>query len=393
MGFRLIIKQAKKKPYNLRKKDIPFELKKKYKPLDSLTTFSAIQELGIWEPFENNYQDDNLDIYDIIGYFNHLLRNFSNILKKENINLCYKNKETWKNVRNDIEDISITLPTCIKMFSIEQDVDLISLLKEELKQLNKYSHSSLARLELFEYMFEFNKNKQNHNYEINIEKLNDIEKKFFKNKCKQGILETLFAKCIVRNWKYEDFKEFDNERLKKELSDFKNDKNDLMKNKESFITLFRNKIKYLYYKYKIKSGELSESKEDLKELKEMLKTFKKEKKTLYVIKTCFLLSEWYLKKYNIEKRDGKTECQKEVEKHIKYLNFAYYISNIYNDNYRKYTMNIIEKKKQMKDKKSSKDMNNEMEKLYKKIEKLCNKYEFNFNEKLLGTYYYWSNNN
>ena len=380
MVFRLIIKQAKNKPYNLKKKDIQFELKTKYKPLDSLTTFSAIQELGIWESFEKNYQDDNLDIYDIIGYFNHLLRNFSNILKNENIILCYKNKEIWENVRNDIEDISITLPTCLKMFEIEYDVDLISLLKEELKQLDKYSLSSLARLELFEYMFEFNKNKQNHNYDINIKKLDEIEKKFFNNKCKQGILETLFAKCIVNNWKYKDFKEFDNETLKIELSKFENDEKDLMKNKKSFITLFRNKIKYLYYKYKIKSGELSESDEDLIELKEMLKTFKNEKKPLYVIKTCFLFSEWYLKKYNKKKRDGKTECQKEKEKHIEYLNFAYYISNICNDKYRKYTINIIEKKKQMKDKKSSKDMNNKM-----KI--LCNKYQFNFNEKSLRTYY------
>lgn len=48
-----------------------------------------------------------------------------------------------------------------------------------------------------------------------------------------------------------------------------------MENKSSFIKLFRNKIKYLYYKYKIISGVLSD--EDLIELKEMLKAFKSEK--------------------------------------------------------------------------------------------------------------------
>ena len=119
-----------------------------------------------------------------------------------------------------------------------------------------------------------------------------------------------------------------------------------MRNKESFITLFRNKVKYLYYKYKIKYGELSESNKDLSELEEVLKTFKKENKALYVIKTCFLFSDWYLKKYNLGKRDGKEVCQKEKDKSIEYLNIACNISNIYNKNYIEYTNNIIKNKKQ-----------------------------------------------
>ena len=121
-----------------------------------------------------------------------------------------------------------------KNVSIEHDLGSISLLKEELKHIDRYSHSSLARLELFEYIFEYNENKQNHNYDINIEKSNDIEKKFSKYKCKQGILETLFAKCFVKNWKYEDYK-----KINKKLKTFKNDKS-LKKN--GFIILFKNKI-------------------------------------------------------------------------------------------------------------------------------------------------------
>ena len=374
MVFRLIIKKAKDNTYNLQKKNILLTLKKKYKPIDSLTTFSAIQELGIWESDKKISEDDNLDIYDIIGYFNHLLRNFLNILKSENIILCYKNKETWEKVSKDIEDISITLPTCLKMFSIEQDIDLTSLFKEELKRLDKYSLSSLARLELFEYMYEFNKNKQNQNYEINYEKLNEIEKKFCECGCKQGKLETLLAKCIVKNWKLKEYREFDNEELKKELSDFEKDESALMENKKRFIILFKNKIKYLYYKFKIKKikcGELSESNKDLSELEEMLKAFKDEKKVFYVIKVLFLFCEWYLKKYNFGKRDGKKECQKEKNKFMEYLNFAYYISTTCTSNYIRYTETVIENKYKLKNKKLSKEMDN-------KIKALCNKYHFYF---------------
>jgi hypothetical protein len=341
MVFRLIIKKvkAKKDPYDLIKKGMKLKLKKKYNPLDSLTSFSAIQELGIWKSFEKKSQDDYLDIYDLVGYFYHLLRNFENIFKNENIILCYKNKETWETVSNDIEDISITLPTCLKMFSIELDKNLISLLKEELKHLNRYSHPSLARLELFEYMFEYNENKQNQNYDINIEKLNEIEKKFSKYNCEQGILETLFAKCIVKNWKYEDYKE-----LKNKLKYFKNDKSCFMENKISFITIFKNKTKYLYYKHKIKRDELSKSNEDLSKLKKMLIFFKSENEIYYVIKVCFLFSEWYLKKYKFGIRDGKTKCQEEKDKYFEYLNFAYYLSTI-NTKYFEYTIDVIEKKK------------------------------------------------
>ena len=361
MVFRLIIKKAKNNPYNLTKRNMRLKLKKKYKPLDSLTTFSAIQELGIWESFEKISQNDNLDIYNIVGYFQHLLRNFVSLFKNENIILCYKIKEIWEKVSNDIEDISITLPTCLKMFSIEHDLGSISLLKEELKHLERYSHSSLARLELFEYIFEYNENKQNHNYDINIEKLNDIEKKFSKYKCKKGILETLFAKCIVKNWKYEDYKE-----INKKLKTFKNDKS-LKKN--GFIILFKNKINYLYYKHKIKCGKLTKSNEDLSKLKEMLKDFKNENKIFYVIKVCFLFSELY-------------KCQEEKDKYIEYLNFAYYISNIYQKYLEYTTRDVIEEKKKMKDnKKPSKDMND-------KMEILCNEYGFDFKENLVKNYYY-----
>jgi len=373
--FRLIIKKAKNNCYKLTQGSKKIKFKKKYKPLDSLTTFSAIQEFGIWESFEKNSQDDNLDTYDIIEYFKHLLKNFKYILKNENIILCYKNKETWESVSNDIEDISITLPTCLKMLPVEQDMNLISLLNDQLKELDRYQHSSLARFELFDYMsFEFN----NHNIKY-IENLNEIEKKFLEYGYKQGILETLLGKCIIKYRESKDFKEFDNENLKKELNDFENDITYPMENKSRFIKLFRNKIKYLYYKYKIISDVLSE--EDLLELKEMLKAFRGENKAFCVIKVCFLFSEWYLKKYKIGIREGKPECQKEKDKYFEYLNFAYYIALITNiRNNIEYTIDKIKSKYNILNPKHSRDMNN-------KIKILCNEYNVVFRENNVDTYY------
>ena len=375
--FRLIIKESKKKIYQLKERG-QLKLNKKYKPLDSLTTFSAIQELGMWKCFEKKSQDEDLIISDIVGYFNHLLRNFKCIFKNDNIILCFKDKETWEKVSNDIEDISITLPTCLKMFSIEKDENIITMLKEELKQLDRYSHSSLARIELFDSMsFEF----KNHNIK-NIENLNEIEKKFLEYGYKQGILETLFAKCFVKYRESQDYKEFDDDKLKNELKDFEDDKHYCMENKDIFITLFRSKIKYLYYKFKIKSSTLSE--EDLLDLKELLKEFKNKAKILYAIKVCFLFSEWYLKKYKLGLRDGKTECTKEKESFMKYINFARYISNCENseDVKRKYTQEILENKYKLTNinLKVSEEMNN-------KMKNLCNEYNFNFKENILKTYY------
>ena len=103
-AFRLILREAKVREWEKIDNDINVELKKnsnikkKYKPYDYLTTFSAIQELGIWLPFgknKNNEQTISLDIHNLYGYFNHLLRNFKDMFKEKNIMLCMKNKEIW----------------------------------------------------------------------------------------------------------------------------------------------------------------------------------------------------------------------------------------------------------------------------------------------------------
>ena len=108
MIFRALIKHAKDNPYDIEEDKKIIKFQKKYKPFESLTSFSAIQELGLWLPFEKiQMKEDYIKIYDTIGYFNHLLRNFICMFKKENIILCincffihknilfYKRKNTY----------------------------------------------------------------------------------------------------------------------------------------------------------------------------------------------------------------------------------------------------------------------------------------------------------
>jgi hypothetical protein len=108
---------------------------KKYKPYNPLSSFSAIQDLGMWLPFEKiqSYENKDFQIDDVLGYFKHLLRNFKGMFKPENIFLCMKNTEIWKKVQDNIEDISITLPTLLKMTQ-SNDNKLILLIGNVLKK-------------------------------------------------------------------------------------------------------------------------------------------------------------------------------------------------------------------------------------------------------------------
>ena len=85
------------------------------------------------------------------------------------------NIEIWKNVQDYIEDISITLPTLLKMCQCDDSI-LISLIKQVIKKEDKYLHPSHLRFQLFETMsFEFNEHQKN-----NLENLEKIEYEFKK---------------------------------------------------------------------------------------------------------------------------------------------------------------------------------------------------------------------
>ena len=324
---------------------------KKYKPNESLTSFSAIQNLGMWLPFEknDNKSSNNFKIINIIGYCKHLLRNFKDIFKDENIQLCSKNKEVWRNVSENIEDISITLLTLMKMFSLNE-IKLVTSFGDTLKKEDYFIHSSYLRFKLFDCMsYEYSNIKKD-----NIKELEYIEEGYKNIGYVEGELETLFAKCIVyyrENKNLEKFDEIKNQIMNK-LSELMNN-NYNIDNKKRFITLFRCKVKYKYIKYKVKLGIATNK--DLNELKQVLKDFIEVKYYFYVIKTSFLISEWHLKKKEYENRNGKEGSDEDLQNHIDYLNFGYYVSLVYDCNQRylnfskdyikKYYKNCTQKKK------------------------------------------------
>ena len=106
------------------------------------------------------------------------------------------------------------------------------------------------------------------------------------------------------------------------LSELKNNDTYKIENKERFINLFENKVKYKYIKYKVKLGVLSD--DELSDIDQILVNFKKENYYFYIIKICFVVSEFYLQKSKIKK--SNIENNDEFEKHMDYLNLAYYIS-------------------------------------------------------------------
>ena len=343
--FRLLLKKLKEQNFIKNKSDVIIKPKKKYKPNESLTSFSPIQELGIWLPFDKNknYEtviDQKYKIDNICGYFFHLLRNFKDIFKPQIISLCLENKDIWKNVQEDIADISITISTLIEMFSENDLIDeakLMNSFEYHLEKQEIYTHPAYLRLLLFQYM----KNEYKEHNKGNLAKLEKLENDFNKIDNLEGIkgaLETLFAICIVNYTENKDLKIFEDifkNRIMVILNKLKDNTtyNTDKQEKEKFITIFQSKVKYKYLKYKIKLDILD--KEDLLELEEILLYFKKFKCFFYIIKTCFLISEYHLQKMKYVKEDNK---RKEKFEHLSYLNFALYLSFIYlyNTSKRKY---------------------------------------------------------
>ena len=382
-AFREVIKRAKFLGLNDKENKIQIQIQKKYKPNESLTSFSAVQELGMWLPFENKKifgNKSNLAIYNVIGYFNHLFRNFKSIFNKENIFLCLKNADIWKNVRDSIEDLSITLGTFLIMTSSDNLIKFFSIFANELYNSNNYSIRSVLRFKLLEYMYREYYTQDNKN-EI-LKNLELIQNGFNNIGYIEGELETMFAKCIVNFRNNTDIKKFEdiytNEIMVK-LIDLKNNQTYPMKQdeKDNFIVLFENKVKYTYIKYKIKLGILSDN--DLEEMEQMIIVFKKKEYINYVIKVCFLISEWYLKQYKIKNENMKNS--EELLMHLSYLNMTLYIGN--NKNKQKY-LNYI---KEFILKKFEISQRAESNKIKEKITILCNKYEIPDQENKINQFY------
>ena len=156
------------------------------------------------------------------------------------------------------------------------------------------------------------------------------------------------------------------------------DNNYPMDNKERFVTLFQCRVKYKYIKYKIKNGKLIN--DELLELQDVLKYFVKQKYYFYVIKTCFLISEWHLKKKESDEMDAD-KSKEELQKHIVYLNFTHYVAIIYDINQRYFNDDKDYIKKNYKNCVIKKENNPQMKET---IIKLCKDYNIKIIENKLN---------
>ena len=108
--------------------------------------------MGIWLPLNDasaKFEDHSTaPIYNIEGYFNHLNRNFKDIFLIDNFELCHINKDIWNDVKESIEDISITLLTLYKIYDkkeIEYAIPKLNTLFEKFH----FSKAAMLRLKLF----------------------------------------------------------------------------------------------------------------------------------------------------------------------------------------------------------------------------------------------------
>ena len=263
---------------NIFKKKYPtdtsyIKYKSGFNPAFSLISFSANQNLGIWKK-SKEIEDNEIKIIqfanlqNIISYifkfFDYTARNFSNFFNIDNIHLCMNNinNENKKKVIKYIEDLSISYYTCIIIYDAEFDLTKLKSIFVRLfgDEKEEYKFASL-RFGLMDCM---HKEKIEHDLKY-INELDGILKEFKKMNCFEGELETMFAKFIIY---LEERENWDNKRkLYKEILFRLNQ----IEDKNNFIELFRNKVKYFYLRNNIKIEILNN---------ENYKEIKKEKKIL-----------------------------------------------------------------------------------------------------------------
>ena len=250
---RLIIFYAKNFRYIIEKiiqngiHDKSKEKENKFVPY--LFYFSAIQSLGIWLPFNgiNKFKIKNepADVYGLKGFLLHLSRNFHDIFNKEVLDFCYNNSDFWDNIKEYLEDISITLVSLYNIFNDRQIEETITKFKSIFNNNYGFSEESKLRFDLFVIMTnDYNINNKN----VIIQELKYIEGGFRKLKNKEGELEALFAKGIM-NKENDNFTSLNNiyeGQMKKILNKLKEDNV-----KKNFADIFDNKTKLKLYEYKI----------------------------------------------------------------------------------------------------------------------------------------------
>ena len=339
--FRLLIKKIREE-----RNQEELKINHGYNYNESLFSFSSIQPLGIWLPLKNAEKlEDNSEapIFSKLGYFNHLYGNLGNIIFfEDNIKFCHENmnKDNWENIKDSLEDISITLLTLCKIYGNKGLNDYIQIFKNYFKT-KKYNFSKSAelRLKLFDIMQMYNDNTNN---KISVETLKiieNIEKNFSQINNKEGQLETLFALSIINK-----------ENILSNIINIYEKKMKILlrglnkeKNKENFVSIFEIKINYKIIKYKIKSKK---NEDFIEETIKIIKRFKEIKNKFYIIKTFLLISYYYR-----DKIKNGINIEKLKNDFFLYLNAAS-IYTIYtrNEKYNDYLKDKVKKKFKLEDK-------------------------------------------
>ena len=321
----------------LRDGEIAEKNETEYEPHNTLFSFSAIQNLGIWLSLNdpNKYYDnETAPIYNEMGYFQHLNRNFHDIFNKINIEFCVQNQVVWEKVRDCLDDISITLLTLYKIFNNRQIEESISTFQDYFKMDNieKYKFSKAAKLR-FELFVKMQGVYDKNNKEKILKDLEKIEKGFSEINNKEGQLETLYAEIIMNNDNILiNLIDIYEKKMEGLLEEMENEKGNM-----KFVSLFKSKINFKLIESKIdkKQYKLSD------EYKNLIRIFIKNGMKYYVIETFLLITHHFDKII----KDKINEYESKFEK-LHYLNCAYmyslYLTSC-NSKYSKY-INYVKRK-------------------------------------------------
>ena len=343
---------------------------KNFKPVPSLKSFSAVQNLGIWEKNNINYNKINIAASIFNKLFPNANSNFSNIFTSNNINLCMNNvdESNKKEIRNYIEDLSISYYTCLKIYNISSNISFIDIFKSE-----KEYYFAFLRFKLMKLM---GSERIKHN-EKNLDDLDDLLKQFKENRYIEGELEVIFGKFIIYlNLKTneEEINKLYEEILDK-IKDIENNENTNIQNKKKFINLFTAKTKYALIKHKIKKELYQDDYISQDKIDALVLLFREEQNYFYEIKTLLSIAELYLKKYY------KFMNKLMKNNFLVYLDIAFNLSVYYKENENisypyKYIDYFVKTKLKLNIKRDKAKEEN-FETTFKEIENLLQKYHKN----------------
>ena len=286
-------------------------------------------------------------------YLYHLVENFCEIFNEENIDLCKKNLDIWFKIKKNLEDISITYYSCLKQYEMnEREFKNKIFLFEKLfeKDYNVYARIILMRWVYYQTMH-------------NLDKLDYKLKELKEIKSEENLIDE-FSESIIKIYNNKNDEQIEEDKECKDID------------KNNFIQIFENRIKYSFYKYKINFGLFKE--EDKLEIINVPKMFKKNNCHFWEIKSYILIANLYNKTNN---NNGVGDINNK-ENYYGYLNFSFYLYNYYN----KEIKDLKEYFDTFTIKKIKEENNLEYKIIKEKIKNYCNEFDYKYNEGNISEY-------